>query len=296
VAIAGGLGLVYGVDWPTRNAFFPLLIGREQMMSAVALNAMVWQGTRIVAPALGGVLIAFAGTPVVFALSAAGAFGMFVVMLSLPVPHAVGGRGNVVRELREGLAFIFTRRLFLALLGLTYATMFFGMQYVQLMPLMAKAFEVEASELGLLFTAVGVGAVCGTFVTLRFQRSRRLGWMLLAAVFGTSLFVIGFAAAPVYLVGVALLFSAALWQSVFSISTMTALQLRVPDHLRGRVMGIHTITFSLIPLGGLLGGAIADVANVRVALAASAAVLAGIAALVALTQREVRELDGTATP
>lgn len=295
VAISAGLGLVYGVDWPTRNAFFPMLISREQMMSAVALNAMVWQGTRIVAPAVGGIVIALTGTEVVFALSAAGAAGMFVAMIPLRVQAAASTRSNVLGELREGLAFIFQRRLFLALLGLTYASMFFGMQYVQLMPLMAKAFEVEASALGFMFTAIGLGAVCGTLVTLRLQRTRHLGMMLLSAIFVTTLFVMAFSAAPAYLLGVSFLFLASITHSIFSISTMTALQLRVPDHLRGRVMGIHTITFSLIPLGGLLGGAIADVTSVRVALAVSAGILSVIVAAVALTQREVRALDGTET-
>lgn len=292
-AIAAGLGLVYGVDWPSRNAFFPLLIGREQMMSAVALNAMVWQGTRIVAPAIGGVLIAITGTPIVFALSAVGALGMWAILLTLRIPATTSNATrDVVRELREGLDFIFQRRIFLALLGLTYASMFFGMQYVQLMPLMAKEFDVESGRLGLLFTAVGAGAVCGTFVTLRLQKSERLGMMILTAVLVAALFVVGFAASPSYIIGVGLLFMAALANSVFSISIMTALQLRVPDHLRGRVMGIHTITFSLIPLGGLLGGAIAEVTNVRIALAVSAIALALIVVAVGATQREVRDLDG----
>ena len=72
---------------------------------------------------------------------------------------------------------------------------------------------------------------------------------------------------------------------------MTALQMRVPDRLRGRVMGIHGITFSLIPLGGLFGGAIADTWGIRVAIAVGAIVLATIVTGVAFTQREVRQLD-----
>lgn len=296
VAIAGGLGLVYGVDWPSRNAFFPLLIGRHYMMSAVALNAMAWQGIRIVAPAFGGVIIAVAGTPVVFALSAIGAFAMFTVLVTLRVPpvEMEARSSDVLGDLREGFSFILDRRLFIGLIALTYASMFFGMQYINLMPLMAKAFDVGSSELGLLFTAVGGGAMAGTLVTLRLNTSAHLGRILLAGVFFASLFVIGFAAAPGHVVGMALIFCSSLANSVFSISSMTALQLRVPDALRGRVMGIHTITFSLIPLGSLMGGAIAEVTSVRVALAVSAAILAVIVVLVALSQREVRALDGRA--
>ncbi len=291
-AIAVGLGLAYGIDGPARNALFPLLIRGEQMMSAVALNSMIWQGTRVVAPAVGGVLIALVGTAVVFWLSAVAVTGMYVALLMLQVPAVVSGtQRNVGRELREGLEFIFTRRLFLALIGLTYAAMLLGMQHVQLMPLMAKEFGVESGRLGLLFSAGGAGAVCGTAITLRLQRTERLGLILLGALFCSALLVTAFALTPVYGVGLGLLFFASLGSSVFAISTMTALQMRVPDHLRGRVMGIHTITFSLIPLGGLIGGAIAEVTNVRFALALSALVLVVIVVAVGATQRPVRTLS-----
>jgi predicted MFS family arabinose efflux permease len=245
-----------------------------------------------VAPAVVGVLIAVSDTAVVFALGAVGTLAMFVVLLSLHVevvPSAV--RRRVSEELGEGLRFIAGERLFLLLILLTYTGMFFGMQYVQLMPLMAEAFDVGSGRLGLLFTAIGIGAVGGTFVAMRLNRSARQGQVMLGAVFVASLFVIAFALAPSYELSLLLICGAALANSVFSISTMTALQLRVPDALRGRVMGIHGITFSLIPLGGLLGGAIAAVTDVRVALALSAAVLAVIVLTVAATQPIIRQLS-----
>jgi len=291
IVIAAGLGLVYGIDWPARNAFFPALITRDQTASAVALNAMLWQGTRIVAPAIGGVLIAVADTSVVFALSMVGTLAMFAVLLTLRVeaPPAPPRR-RVREELGEGLRFIAGERLFLLLILLTYAGMFFGMQYVPLMPLMADAFDVGSGRLGLLFTMIGLGSVGGTFVSMRLNRSDRQGQVMLGAVMAASLLVIGFALAPMYEVSLLFIGGVALANAVFSISTMTALQLRVPDALRGRVMGIHSITFSLIPLGGLLGGALASLIDVRFALALSAAVLMVLIAAVATTQPTIRGL------
>ena len=89
VAISAALGLVYGVDWPVRNAFFPQLIDEEHMISAVALNSVVWQGTRIVSPAIAGIAIAVFGTAFVFAAATIGFVVMLVVLLALHVERAV---------------------------------------------------------------------------------------------------------------------------------------------------------------------------------------------------------------
>ena len=116
--------------------------------------------------------------------------------------------------------------------------------------------------------------------------------MILGGSFVFAALIVLVAFSPAYLSSMALLLVAGIFNSVFFINSMTALQMKVPDHLRGRVMGIHGITFSLIPLGGLFGGAIADTWDVRIAIAVGAIVLAVIVTAVAATQREVRELDG----
>ena len=295
IAVAAGLGMVFGVDWPARNAFFPALIDREYMMNAVALNAAMWQGTRIIAPAIGGVVIAVSDTSAVFYAASVGFVAMAAILLTLDAPStAASGPRNVFGELAEGIRFIASRRLFTVLILLAFAASFFGLEYIQLMPLMAEELDVGASRLGFMFMCIGLGAVTGTVVTVRWQGGRNLGRMMLGGVFFSSLTIAGFAASPVYAVALLLIYAAALFNSIFLIASMTALQMRVPDELRGRVMGIHAIAFSFIPLGGLLGGAVAEVTNVRVAIAVAALALTGIVAVVALTQREVRELQGGA--
>ncbi len=291
VAISAALGLVYGVDWPVRNAFFPQLIEPEQMISAVALNAIMWQATRIVSPAIGGVAIALFGTASVIAAGAVGFAAMFVVLLTLKVatPPAPERR-EVLRELAEGFAFIARTRLFAALLLLAYATTFFGFAYIFLMPLMAAELDVGAASLGFLYSTLGVGAVSGTLITFRLQRTMTLGRIMLGGSLASSAFILAFAFSPAYPLSAALVFGAGLTNSLFMITSMTALQLRVPEALRGRVMGIHSITFSLVALGGLFGGAVANVTDVRVAVALGAVLLAASTLTVALTQPEVRRL------
>jgi predicted MFS family arabinose efflux permease len=296
VVIAAGMGFIYGIDWPTRNAFFPALIDREHTMSAVALNAMLWQGTRIVAPSVGGIAIALVDTAPVFYLCVLGFAVMLIILLGLDVPQErFEGEKNAFRELKEGVRFIAERRVFTVLILLSYSHMFFGMSYIQLMPLIAKQFDVGSTGLGLLLTVIGVGAVSGTFVTLRLQGGKQLGRSMLGALFIATLLIFGFAVAPIYAVALVMLFLASLANSVFQISAMTALQVRVPDNMRGRVMGIHAITFSMLMLGGLFGGLIADLTNVRVAVAAGALLMTVVVIFVALTQDEVRNLDGRAS-
>ncbi len=293
IAISAVLGLVFGLEWPARNAFFPALIGRAHLMSAVALNSILWQGGRVVSPAVAGFVIRLFGTGAVFIGGAAGFGAMVLVLLSLktPVQRPPSGR-NAVKDLAEGIKFIAKDPLFAVLIPLTYANHFFGTQYVQLMPLFAKRFDVGAEGLGLMFTISGVGAVIGTFVVGKIQGSRRTGLIMLFGGFLFGMFVLAFALAPSYPLALVSLFIMGLFSSFFLITSMSVLQLRVPDHLRGRVMGMHGITFSLIPLGGLLGGAVAEVYDERVAVGLGAVILIAIVVGVFVFARHVRHLDG----
>ena len=301
LVIAGVIALVVGFDFPARMAFFPSLIRRDHMMSAVALNSMLWQGTRMFLPALGGVIIALSDTWVVFALGAAGFAIMSGVMASFaPGREAQAPVGPSGREFLDGLRFIATERLFLVLILLTYATTFFGISYVQLMPAFARMLGVDETGFGLILSATGVGSVTGTLIVATLQRSRRLGGLMLASLGGAALAFLGFNACVAFLSGhplgypLALACSvlAAMCTSMFLVSSMTVMQLAVPDRLRGRVMGIHGICFSLIPLGGLLGGAVANATSPPVAAAFNAALLGLVVVLVAATEPSVRRLRG----
>jgi len=300
--IAGTIALVVGFDFPARMAFFPSLVGRSHMMSAVALNAILWQGTRMFLPALGGIVIALSDTWVVFALGAAGFAIMAAVMVSLgPGGDAQVPSGPSGREFLEGLRFVATERLFLILILMTYATTFFGISYVQLMPAFARLLGVGETGFGLILSSTGIGSVTGTLIVASLQRSPYLGRLMLAALGGAALAFLAFNACVALLAGhpagypAALLCSvvAAMCTSMFLVSSMTVMQLAVPDRLRGRVMGLHGICFSLIPLGGLLGGAVASATTPPFAAAINAVLLGLVILFVAATQPAVRQLRGT---
>ena len=301
LAIAGAIAFITGFDFPARMAFFPSLVARDHMMSAVALNAMLWQGTRMFLPGLGGIVIALSDTWVVFAIGAAGFATMSAVMLSFaPAEEPEAPAAPSGREFLDGLRFIAAERLFLTLILLTYAATFFGISYVQLMPAFTDLLGVDETGFGLILSATGVGSVTGTLIVATLQRSPRLGGLMLASLGGAALAFLAFNACVAFLSGhpagypLALACSvlAAMCTSMFLVSSMTVMQLAVPDRLRGRVMGIHGICFSLIPLGGLLGGAVASAASPPAAAALNAALLGAVVLLVAATQPSVRRLRG----
>ncbi|MFT5101065.1 MAG: MFS family permease [Planctomycetaceae bacterium] len=300
ILIAGLVSFISGFDWPTRQAIFPTLIHKQDMMSAVALNSIIWQSSRMIMPALGGVLIAVADTWLVFALCGCGFVTMFCVVATLPVDGTPDRRpGSPIQQIKEGLDFIFSQQLFLVFMSLSYAGMFFGMAHMQLMPAFAGLLESSEQGYGLLISATGVGSVIGTIVVGYFQSSARIGSFILgcAALSGVSVYI--FAGVTGYLpvgyityaLAILALMSGSMMSSMFMIASMTILQLNVPDHLRGRVMGFYGITYSLMPLGGLLAGWIASMSSAPVAIFVAVTLYLIIIAVVAMTQREIRLLS-----
>jgi MFS family permease len=294
VAIASVQGLVMGFDGPVRSSYFPLLIERSQMMSAVALGSVMWQFSRLVTPIAGGILITYGGTESVFYVGVVGWVSMLLVMVSLKVKSPPPDKSrNVVADMIEGVKFVLSRRDFILLIGLTYVTHFFGMQYMQLMPFFVERFDAGATGFGTLFSIVGLGALTGTLVVGRIRNHPRVGYIMLGGSLTFTFAIMAFAFAPNFFVALVFLYIAGLANTIYFVVAMTVLQLRVPERMRGRVMGVYTITFSLIPLGALMGGAIASIYDERIAVLIGAVVLAAIFVIVGVTQPIIRNLDGT---
>lgn len=302
IAIAGLISFTNGFDNPTRQATFPSLIHRDDMMSAVALNSIIWQSCRMVMPAIGGLILAMFDTTVVFVLCALGYFAMFLVIASLNVrlpPLPI--KGSTLNQVAEGLKFIANNRLFLVLISLSYSAMFFANAHMQLMPAFAKLLGQQARGYGYLLSATGVGSVTGTIIVGSLQQSRHLGKFILGAAASAACCVYAFCIVTAfagvihfaYPLAMLAVFCASMFSSIFMISQMTVLQLRVPDPLRGRVMGFHGITYSLAPLGALVAGTIASYSSPPVAIAIGLSVYLVIIAGIAISQAEVRNIDAT---
>ncbi|MFU8813728.1 MAG: MFS transporter [Pseudomonadales bacterium] len=297
LTIAALFSLISGLDWPVRVSLYPELVSRSAFMSAVALNSFIWQATRMALPAVGGLLIAATDTSVVFALGALGFFVMFAVISTIPIVKAQTAAGSAWDQVREGVSFIWHRQLFRWLILLTFVGMFFSQSINQIMPVFAHLLDAGETGFGYLLSAGGVGSVVGTLLIGGIRRYRRLGLLMLTGAGLGAVTVMIFAAlatAGWFVAALLAMFVGALFASVFMISSMTVMQLSVPDRLRGRVMGIQTMGFSLMPLGGLLLGALVEQLGAAPAVWIGSGVYLTVILWVAARKRSVRDLDGRA--
>jgi len=296
VVIAFCAGAVESFDGPARQSLYPHLIDRRVMVSAVALNSCIWQGTRIIAPAVAGCIVAWAGTAVAFYLAGLGFLIMATVMYSLRVPHITrGAQGSAAHDIREGLRFIRQNSIFSFLIAMTFFNSFFGLAYITLMPVLAVAIlHVGAKGQGLLMGMGGAGALLTTLWLSSRSDVGSKGWLIIGGgiMSGLSVATFGLTAAFVgsFPLALAIMFVMGICNTTYATSIQSSLQMLVPDHMRGRVMGFYGMTHNITPLGGMLASALADIITAPLAIAAGGLAVAAFAIGPAMTNGEVRNL------
>ena len=267
ILLAFFAGAVNAFDQPARMALYPILIDRSVMMNAVSLNSAIWTGTRIIAPALAGLIITVVGEGFSFLLSAIGFFILAMVVVRLKVPDGVKPerlQRKSRSDLLEGIKFILGNSIFTFLIAITFFNSFFGMSVIPMMPVFAvDILKVGADGQGVMMGVGGVGAFAMTLVLGRMGNLRYRGMMIVvgSAVFGLALALLAISSKQLgnYPLAVFFMFVMGAFSSVYMISIMSSLQLMVPDHMRGRVMGFYGMTWSIMPLGAMYTGALAKV-------------------------------------
>ncbi len=319
-AVAFIHGGIQAFDHPARQALFPHLLERAHLMNAVSLNSMIWPGTRIFGPALGGFIIdrgaGLTGAPLTgvgaaFYVASAAFMVFGLALVPVKVPDIVRTRpGSVIRTILGGLSFVWTQRLFRSLIALNYLDIFFLASHITLLPVFADVvFRGEGSTLGSLYAVSGIGSMFGALVTANLGYFPKRGWLILlgAGIQATFLMLFGFASA--YTLALFLLLMAGIGLSIFMVSTQTTVQTLVPDEYRGRVMAIWGMNYSVaLPLGQLQMGTLAGLSRDHLfsflgslAGAPSAVILSGVAMLVvvvatATTSRQVRGITPQGPP
>jgi MFS family permease len=280
-------------DEPSRMSLVPQLVTREQLPNAIALSSIPWQAGRMIGPSITGILIAAFGGTSGFLLAAAASCAALVTYGGLRVsPHAPGGDGQAVhRQLVEGLSFVAGNFLFASLIGLALFNSVFGLSYITLLPIYADAyFEAGSTGYGLLNAAHGAGALTGTLTLATLgHRIRRPGTSLLLTATGLGFLLMAFSRAPALWVALPILGLVGLTNSVYLTQVNTLLQQKVPDKLRGRVMSLYALCWNLLPLGGLVAGALAAAVDARFAVLVGGIMVAANALLL-LTSRRLRAL------
>jgi MFS family permease len=287
---------VQSFDNPARQALYPHLIDRKDLMNAVALNAIVWQGTRVIGPLIAGLLIKYsdAGIALYFA---AGTFGVMVMaMAAIHVPPIVRAKaGNVLQSMGEGIGYVIHNRVFAFLIGMTFLNSFFGMSYVFLLPVFATdVLKVGPDGLGEMHAVSGAGALVMAVVAATLSKSRRKGYFLILGAITFGISIILFAYSTNYYWSLAMLFLGGAAVTFYMVMVQTTLQALVPDHLRGRVFSIYSLTWSLLPLGAFQAGLVAGWVDPKFAIALGGVVVAAFALIVALLSNQIRTM-GVAT-
>lgn len=288
LAIAALTGATTAFDSPARHALLPHLIDdRKDLTNAVALAASVWSVARVIGPALAGVLIALTGPAICFYITSI-AYGVMVLSLTqlsigkMVMPQT---RSGVLSEFKEGWGYVLNNRVFFDLITMTFLNSIFGMSFVYLLPVFAGDILVAgASGYGFLMTAYGIGAICGVMTVASLGRHGHRGRLLLgSSVFGTLL--VAFSFSRWYPSSLFLIAIAGFFNFLYMTDVLTLLQALVSDKLRGRVMGIYSLTWSLQPLGGMQAGFVANFAGAPVAVGIGGLVILGFTMFVIFSSR-----------
>src|SRR5258705_1571523 len=260
--LAALLGVNYAFYVPAQSAFVVDMVGRDDLMNAIALNSSMVNGARIVGPAVAGLLVAAVGEGWCFLINAASYVAVLAGLLAMNVPvrpclsrHA-SGLGNIV----EGFRYAGKKAPIRALLLLLGLVSLMGVPYAVLMPLFAdQVLHGGASGLGMLMGASGIGALIGALTLASRRGLRGLGrWVAISAA-GFGVFLMLFSASRNFLLSAALLVPAGFFFMLEMAASNTLIQSMVTDELPGRVMAVYSMMFiGLAPIGAVLAGILAE--------------------------------------
>ena len=273
VAVLAGLyGIATTLDMPARQSFMSDLVGRGDLAGAIALNSAVFNGARVVGPAVAGLLVARYGVALAFLVNGLSFLAVIAALVAIrtegrPRPRLASTVGE---DIAEGARYAAATPLVFLILALCLAVSLFVMNFNTLVPLIARDVLHEGAHgFGLLMAALGGGAVIGALALSLIEAGRLpirvLVWAALIASAGT----LGLAFVHRFWVAAAVLAVTGFSQILFAASSNTTLQLTTPDQLRGRVMSLYAWVFvGSTPFGAALIGAVAEQWGVPAACAA----------------------------
>jgi len=269
--LAACLGAINAFDIPARQAFVVDMVGKKDLINAIALNSSMFNGARLIGPAVAGVLVGSLGEGWCFLLNALSFLAVIagLLMIDLPPRPHPAHRSAALEHVLEGFRFVRHAAPVRALLLLLGMTSLVGMPYAVLMPIFAdRILHGGARGLGLLMSAAGAGALLGALSLALRSSVRGLMGLIAAssAAFGLSLIL--FSVSRNFWLSAALLLPVGFTMMVQMASSNTMIQSMVPDHLRGRVMAVYSMMFmGMAPFGSLYSGALAHALGAPMTLA-----------------------------
>ena len=294
--LATVMGIRNAVDMPTRQAFSVEMVGRADVANAVALNSAMFNGARVLGPAIAGLTIGAFGVSIAFLIDAisflAVLFGLFLMDESELRKAQIAARPTSVEavfsNLRDGLDYV--RRTGLVLLAIATIGVIatFGINFSIVIPPLAQGnLHVGAEGYGFLMAASGIGSLIAA-LAIAFGGTRPTRMLVGGFVLGAAEVLIGVVGN--YPADLVLMFIAGTGSITMMATANTTIQMMVPDELRGRVMSVYTTVFAgTSPFGGLLMGALAANAGAPAAIAWGGGISAAAAVLGYVWYRRIRD-------
>ncbi|HEX6680459.1 MAG TPA: MFS transporter [Gaiellaceae bacterium] len=281
-------GIVLVLDAPSRQQLTFKMVGREELPNAVALNSSLFNAARIVGPGIGGLLIAAFGVGAAFAINGVSFVAVLGGLLLMDTSRFVAlarqeQLPTLLGGLREGVAYARETPHVRLVLTMLVAISTIAMNFNVLLPILARhTLESGPGVFGLVAACFGAGALLGGLLSAALSRA---SWKAIVAGAG-GLGIAELVLAPQHTLGpaIVLLFIAGVCFTLYTANSNAVLQLRAPDHLRGRVIGFYYFAFNgLAPLGGILTGWLAATGGTELAFAVAGTVTA-LVALAAVPQ------------
>ncbi len=288
-------GIIMSIDAPTRQSILVELVGKDRLLNAVALNSAAFNSSRIIGPALAGILIAAIGMTGCFYINGFSFLAVIIALFLIKInpPQKRSSEMSFMKDLGQGLVYIRSHSTIMILISMVAVSSFFGVSYAILMPVFANdVLKVGAKGMGMLMAASGLGALVAALLLARMGDFRNKGRLLISSSIIFSLSIVLFALSKSYVLSLLVLIVTG-WSSVSAMSiTNTLLQTMVSDEFRGRVMSAFMFTFAgIMPFGNLVAGAFSQAFGVSVTVASSGIICALFFVFISVKYPKIRDIQ-----
>jgi MFS family permease len=269
-------GSLQAIMNPAQQAIVPSLVSRERLTNGIALMSAGQNMTRVVGPSVAGAIIGFAGTGAAFFCQSIALVVALILLITTRFPEMAARRAvTSLGSVFDGARIVWHRRDLRAIILMMSITILLVFPYLSFLSVFARdVLDIGPEGLGILMASSGAGAVVGSiYVASRKQQPRGRGFIAMGIVYGFN--IAAFAIAPNLIVAIVLLIVAGFLGSAYVSSVNAALQHRISDDMRGRVMSIYMLTWGFTPIGSIAIGAIASTFGIS-ATVAGAAILSNL--------------------
>jgi len=263
IVLAMLLGVANAFDAPTRQSFIVDMVGREHLTNGIAMNSIMFNGARVIGPALGGLVLAAVGAGWCFFINGFSFLAVIAGLLAMHIPRAAPHAKRETsswQQFKDGMRYAGRNGEIVSLLLLASVFSMFGLSYSALLPaFIDQVYHAGANGFGFLNAAIGLGAVTGAYLVAQYvDRSRRGTWLLVSNI-GFSILLLIFSFNGNFPLALLAGFGLGVCFMAQNTNLNSLLQTRVSDEMRGRVLSLYTISFfGLSPVGNLVAGAVAQ--------------------------------------